>query len=57
MIFVQAYFGEAFVKSHPTLYVILIWVSIAYFLAFVYLILITFFKNKEIPNKNPEEKS
>jgi uncharacterized membrane protein YdjX (TVP38/TMEM64 family) len=38
MIFVQAYFGEAFVKSHPVLYSVLIWISIVYLLVFVYLI-------------------
>jgi uncharacterized membrane protein YdjX (TVP38/TMEM64 family) len=38
MIFAHAYFGETFVKSHPILYSVLIWISVAYFLIFVYLI-------------------
>jgi len=38
MIFVQAYFGEAFVKTHHVLYTVLIWISLAYILLFVYLI-------------------
>ncbi|MCX6750183.1 MAG: TVP38/TMEM64 family protein [Candidatus Pacearchaeota archaeon] len=38
MIFVQAYFGQAFVKSHPMIYSVLLWISVAYLLIFVYLI-------------------
>lgn len=38
MIFIQAYFGESFVKNHPILYSVLILVSIAYLLVFFYLI-------------------
>ncbi len=49
MIFAQAYFGETFVKNHPILYAVLIWISIAYLLIFLYLILKTLsMKKKEV---------
>lgn len=38
MIFIQAYLGQAFVKNHPILYSVLIWISIVYLLMFLYLI-------------------
>lgn len=38
MIFVQAYFGETFVKSHPILYSVLLWISLVYLAGFLYLI-------------------
>jgi uncharacterized membrane protein YdjX (TVP38/TMEM64 family) len=38
MIFVQTYFGESFVKNHPTFYAVLIWISVAYLVGFLYLI-------------------
>ncbi len=47
MIFLQTYLGETFVKTHHTLYVILIWVSILYFLVFFYLIILAFSKKKK----------
>lgn len=58
MIFVQAYFGEAFVKTHQVLYAILIWVSIVYLLVFVYLIWRTVSMKKKIIVEEPvKEKS
>lgn len=56
MIFAQAYFGEAFVKSHPILYVVLIWISIAYLLAFIYLIIKSLNKNKKNNVVNSKKK-
>jgi uncharacterized membrane protein YdjX (TVP38/TMEM64 family) len=57
MIFVQAYFGEAFVKTHAVLYTILIWISIIYVLAFAYILLRILFKKREISkNISKEEK-
>ena len=53
MIFVQAYFGETFVKSHPMLYSILIWISIAYLLIFFYLI----WRAASLRKKNLNEES
>lgn len=38
MIFLHTYFGETFVNNHPILYSILLWISVAYLLIFVYLI-------------------
>jgi uncharacterized membrane protein YdjX (TVP38/TMEM64 family) len=56
MILVQAYFGETFVKSHPVLYSILIWISLAYLLIFVYLIWRTArMKKKEENRKNAKK--
>jgi uncharacterized membrane protein YdjX (TVP38/TMEM64 family) len=53
MIFVQAYFGEAFVKSHPMLYSVLLWLSVAYLVIFVYLIWRTAsMKKKAVTDKN-----
>lgn len=57
MIFIQTYFGEAFVTTHYTLYKILIWISVAYILVFVYLIWKALSKKKNIVhNISPEEK-
>jgi uncharacterized membrane protein YdjX (TVP38/TMEM64 family) len=47
MIFAQAYFGEAFVKNYPILYAVLVWISIAYLLVFVYLIFRTLSMKKK----------
>lgn len=55
MILVQAYFGEAFVKSYPILYIVLVWISVAYLLAFVYLILRTFLKKRNISHDISKE--
>jgi uncharacterized membrane protein YdjX (TVP38/TMEM64 family) len=58
MIFVQAYFGEAFVNSHPILYAVLVWISIVYLLVFVYLIWRTLSLKKKIIVEEPvKEKS
>jgi uncharacterized membrane protein YdjX (TVP38/TMEM64 family) len=38
MIFLHTYFGETFVNNHPILYSVLLWISVAYLLIFVYLI-------------------
>lgn len=58
MIFAQAYFGEAFVKSYPILYAVLVWISIVYLLVFVYLIWRTVSMNKKIIVEEPvKEKS
>jgi len=38
MIFLHTYFGETFVNNQPILYSVLIWISVAYLLIFVYLI-------------------
>ena len=48
MILAQAYFGETFVKNHPALYIVLIWISVVYFIAFIYLIARALSKNKNI---------
>jgi uncharacterized membrane protein YdjX (TVP38/TMEM64 family) len=57
MILVQAYFGEAFVKTHQVLYAVLIWASIVYLLVFVYLMWRSLLKKKEIShNVSKEEK-
>jgi uncharacterized membrane protein YdjX (TVP38/TMEM64 family) len=48
MIFVQAYLGETFVKNHHMLYIILIWISLAYLLIFLYLIFRTMSKKKKV---------
>jgi uncharacterized membrane protein YdjX (TVP38/TMEM64 family) len=47
MIFIQAYFGEAFVKDYPTLYVFLILISVAYLLVFFYLMIKMLLKPKK----------
>ncbi len=46
MIFAHTYFGETFVKNYPILYSVLLWISIAYLLIFVYLIWLSIKKNK-----------
>lgn len=38
MIFLHTYFGEAFVSNYPILYSVLLWISVAYLLIFIYLI-------------------
>jgi len=53
MIFVQAYFGEAFVKTHQVLYAVLIWMSMVYLLVFVYLIWRTVSLKKKIIVEEP----
>lgn len=58
MIFAQAYFGEAFVKSHPILYAVLVWISMVYLLVFVYLIWRAISLKKKIIVEEPaKEKS
>lgn len=58
MIFAQAYFGEAFVKSYPILYAVLVWISMVYLLVFVYLIWRTISLKKKIIVEEPaKEKS
>jgi len=58
MILAQAYFGEAFVKSYPILYAVLVWISIVYLLVFVYLIWRTLSLKKKIIIEEPvKEKS
>ena len=56
MIFVQAYLGETFVKNNPFLYVVLIWISIVYFLIFIYLIWRTMFIKKKVSVDNSKIK-
>jgi uncharacterized membrane protein YdjX (TVP38/TMEM64 family) len=56
MILVQAYFGETFVKSYPVLYAVLVWISIAYLLIFVYLIWRTARMKKKENGKNAKKK-
>jgi len=48
MIFIQTYLGEAFVRTHNLLYTILIWISIAYLLVFVYLIWKALVKKQDV---------
>jgi len=57
MIFLQAYFGEAFIKTHHILYVILIWISVAYLLAFVYIIMRTLLKKKNVSHDISKEET
>jgi len=57
MIFVQAYFGEAFVKTHQVLYAVLIWISVVYLLVFVYLIWRTVSLKKIIVEEPIEKKN
>jgi uncharacterized membrane protein YdjX (TVP38/TMEM64 family) len=47
MIFVQAYFGEAFVQDYPKLYAVLIWISVAYLVIFLYLMIRMLLKPKK----------
>lgn len=57
MIFLHTYFGETFVNNHPILYSVLIWISVAYLLIFVYLIWRSIQKSKlNQNNKNKKEK-
>lgn len=51
MIFAQAYFGEAFVQNYPKLYTILIWISVAYLLIFLYLMIRMLLKPKNQSKK------
>ncbi len=46
MIFAHTYFGQTFVSTHPILYSILLWMSVAYLLIFVFLIWRSSKKNK-----------
>lgn len=54
MIFVQSYFGETFVKTHPVLYAILIWASMIYLLVFVFLIWKTLSMKKKYPSEKKD---
>lgn len=55
MIFAQAYFGEAFVKNYPILYAVLVWISIAYLLIFIYLIFRTLSMKKKEDRENAKK--
>ncbi len=57
MIFVHTYFGDFFVKDYPVLYLVLVWVSIIYFIGFVYLIWRAARKTKKQLNPKPKLKS
>ncbi len=46
MIFIHTYLGETFVNNHPILYSVLLWVSVAYLIIFVYLIWLSIKKSK-----------
>jgi uncharacterized membrane protein YdjX (TVP38/TMEM64 family) len=57
MVFIQTYFGEAFVKSNPVLSAIIIWISIIYLLVLVYLIWKMLSKQKESLKKEEAAKA
>ena len=58
MIFAHTYFGEIFVNNNPVLYSVLLWISLAYLVIFVYLIWASLKKNKNNSNnKNIKKKS
>jgi len=57
MIFIQTYFGEAFIRTHYTLYKVLIGISIAYLLVFVYLIWRIFTKKQEVLHEVSKEEN
>jgi uncharacterized membrane protein YdjX (TVP38/TMEM64 family) len=56
MIFLHTYFGETFVTNHPILYSVLLWISVAYLVIFVYLIWKSIQKSKSnVKNINKAE--
>lgn len=54
MIFAHTYFGNFFVKDYPVLYLVLVWVSIIYFVGFAYLIWRAARKNRKQSKSQPK---
>ncbi len=46
IVFLHTFFGEFFLKEHPVLYSILVWISLIYLLVFVYLVIVAARKKK-----------